>query len=78
MAEIGKYVHLFCFALRLRNLIYMKSILNENTDNFRKSQVPAGFYYFFQQSYYRYKIQNGQNDRCGRSSVNITCEPKAS
>lgn len=54
----------------------MKSILNENTDNFRKSQVPAGFYYFFQQSYCRYKIQNGQNDRCGRSSVNRNVNAK--
>ena len=46
----------------------MKHILNENTDTFRKSQVPAGLYLFFQQSYCRYKIQNGQNDHNGSSS----------
>jgi len=49
MTEIGKYVHFF---------LKMKNILNENTVTFRKSQVPAGFYLFFQLSYYRYKIQN--------------------
>jgi len=47
----------------------MKNILNENTVNFRKSQVPAGLYLFFQLSYYRYKIQSGQNYHHGCSSV---------
>jgi len=60
MAEIGKCSFVF-FALCV---IYMKNILYENTDRYQRNLI-----FFFQLSYCRYKIQNGQNDHHGCSSV---------
>ena len=65
MAEIGRngdVVFNFC-------VIYTKTILSKNSDTFRKSHVPVGFYFFIQQSYRKGKFQKGQNDRLGLSSV---------
>ena len=59
-------------------VIYMKMILNENTDTFRRSQVPAGLYIFIQQSYHKYKFQKGQKvltclQTSGKTS-HLSCE----
>ena len=47
----SKWLYFLCL---LCNVQYIKTILNENTDSFRKSQVPAGLYFFIKQSYYTY------------------------
>lgn len=71
MAEIGKNDHiLFAFSV-MYIYIYNKTVLDENIDTFRKSQVPAALYFLIQQNRCTHTFENGQNDHTVRSSGNL-------
>ncbi len=67
MAEIHKDDHIvFAFSAICKN-----TILNENTDIFRKCQGPEALSFLIQQSYLTYKCENGQSNRHGCSSIKL-------